>query len=797
MKALTLFLFIFISTAALAQSGSIQGTVTLNNGSAVIGAYITVTGGNYSSSTDENGSYTIKNLPYGTYTLQIRSSEIKDREITVQLNKAIVTVATTVEAQDAKLLDEVVINEQSAKAAILDKGYAANVIDTKGASLQSIQTNELLDRSAGVRVRQNGGLGSNVQYNINGMSGNSVRVFIDGISISNYGPSFSLNSIPPSLIERIEVYKGVVPAYLSDDALGGAINIVLKNSALNTLAASYSFGSFNTHQANLTGNYRAPSGLTVRGSVFYNYSDNSYKVWGDQVSVITDPSQGTIEYVTARRFHDGYKSFGTKVDVGFSDVKWADQFFVGVVYSDMDKDIQHGAIMNVVYGNRRTEQTTKMASTTYVKNNLFTKGLDASAYASYSELKDRVIDTIADMYNWYGDVYRDLNGNPLQWASGAEAGRPTLNENHEKTFVTRANVMYNFNDNNRLGTNVLINHFNRKPNDPLLPAAENALQDTSELQKSILGFYYENEAFGKKLKTSVFYKNYRQKLNFFDARMSGGVVTSIPADKLSTNSGYGLVLSYKVMPKIMLTASTENAIRFPVSNEVFGNVSENIDPATNLEPEESRNANLGFILGPYTTGLHRLGLNFNAFYRDTKNMIRQGRVSQTSETFSYENLEAVLSTGFDAEFNYAYNQKLFVTLNASNFNARFNTQFDADGSEYLYYRQRIRNAPYLTANSNIRYNIDNVLQKESKTSFYYNVGYVEEFFRDWPGIGSAGKSFIPTQVVHDFGLAYTFPGNRVTASADAKNIFNRQVFDNWALQKPGRAFFIKLNYKLY
>jgi hypothetical protein len=39
-----------------------------------------------------------------------------------------------------------------------EKGFAINAIETKGIEFQSIQANDLLDRSAGVRIRQSGGL---------------------------------------------------------------------------------------------------------------------------------------------------------------------------------------------------------------------------------------------------------------------------------------------------------------------------------------------------------------------------------------------------------------------------------------------------------------------------------------------------------------------------------------------------------------------------------------------------------------------------------------------------------------
>ena len=135
-------------------------------------------------------------------------------------------------------------------------------------------------------------MGSKVNYNINGLSGNSIKIFIDGVPASNYGPSFSLSSIPSALIERIEVYKGVVPGYLSEDALGGAINIILKQRRNKSLTTSYSIGSFNTHQWNAAGSYRWNNGLTFDGSAFYNYSDNSYKVWG-KTSPLPTPTRGT------------------------------------------------------------------------------------------------------------------------------------------------------------------------------------------------------------------------------------------------------------------------------------------------------------------------------------------------------------------------------------------------------------------------------------------------------------------------------------------------------------------------
>ena len=78
------------------------------------------------------------------------------------------------------------------------------------------------------------------------------------------GESFSLENIPASIVDRVEVYKGVVPAYLGGDALGGAINIVTNESKKNYYDISYRVGSFNTPSGRFQcADYRTKNGTDV------------------------------------------------------------------------------------------------------------------------------------------------------------------------------------------------------------------------------------------------------------------------------------------------------------------------------------------------------------------------------------------------------------------------------------------------------------------------------------------------------------------------------------------------------
>ena len=344
----------------------------------------------------------------------------------------------------------------------------------------------------------------------------------------------------------------------------------------------------------------------------------------------------------------------------------------------------------------------------------------------------------------------------------------------------------------------LFNNFKRGTLDEMQPLGIQKLENTRDLQKNILSFTYENMAFSQKLRTNIFYKQYFQKVTSNEPFM----VTERPPvydvrvlDKNSDHSGYGMALSYTVSSKIYLLGSGEKAIRLPNANEIFGNVADNLlPPTTELKPEMSYNANVGVNLGPFLFNKHSVRVNSSVFYRDTQGMIREGLMSGNNDNTRFENLEDVETKGIDAEIIYKYAQKFDFNFNISKLSSLFNTEFNSNGQPYLYYRTQIRNEPSFKFNANAAYYFNNLIRNESRTSVYYNINYVKGFLRNWANIGGNNLDRIPTQFANDMGIAHTLPSQKVTVSADAKNIFNQQIFDNFGLQKPGRAFYVKVTY---
>ncbi|WP_405294231.1 TonB-dependent receptor domain-containing protein [Algibacter sp. Ld11] len=795
-------LLLFFSSIVFSQTGDLYGKVNFDNNDPVLGAYIILKGSNFQkeANSDINGDYYFNNIPHGLYTLQFHSLNAQVKTIDITINSSEKTVNASLVFASHQDLKEIQIAGKTIKRQIEDKGFAVNVIETKEASIRNIQTNDMLNTSVGVKIRQNGGLGSNVEYSLNGLSGSAVRIFIDGVPISMYGSSYSLNSIPASMIKNIEVYKGVVPGHLADDALGGAINIVLHNSTKTYLNASASYGSFNTFQNNVNGLYRFDkSGFTVKASLFHNYSDNDYKVSGR--SVVVTGIGGVQTPITARRFNDAYRSTGGMAQIGFTNVKWADQFFIGMTSSDDYKEVQHGAFMTITpYKDRFLESNALLGNLIYKKKDLFIEGFDININALYGKRNRTVNDTVAAAYSWNGERAIDFRGNEYEYTWGSQQeGGPTLSKIKRDVASVRTGLSYAINPHHKVLFNHAYSSIEREDSDALRTVLENTFMGTRDLYKNIYALTYELSAINNKLKTSIFGKYYNQKTLSIDPAIvtdnagNDSVVDEIVSAN-NNHEGYGFAASYTITPEVTILTSAEKAIRLPNETEVFGNDGDNVIANPSLNPEISRNFNLGFRLGNFNINKHTFTISTNAFIRDITDRI--GLPIETSlniddELILYVNQGNAKSKGIDAQLNYTYNKNLVFNYNISRFDLTSET---ASGTEF-----NIPNTPFFTMNGSLRYSFKELIQKKSMLNLFYSVHFTDEFsYLVSQGSNTVGDDFfkVPEQLVQDFGITYAFPNKKLVMSFDVKNIFDEPVYDNLSVQKPGRAFYFKLNYTI-
>lgn len=685
---------------------------------------------------------------------------------------------------DEKQLHEVQIIAKSKARKLQEQAYTVAVVDLAKKHASNPTLSKVLNQVTSVRVREEGGVGSNYTFAMNGFTGNQVKFFFDGIPMDNFGSSFNLSSLSSNLADHVEVYKGVLPVHLGSDALGGAVNIVPRANA-NYLDATYSVGSFGTHKVGVSGAYtNLKTGFTVRTNAFFNYSKNNYKVYTPIVDLATGLNTGDR---WAERFNDHYRAGGIRLETGVVGRSWADQLLFGIIASADNRQIQTGATMDAVYGDVRQKSFSIIPSLRYRKTNLFTPGLDLSAYLTYNIVNTHNTDTAAVTYNWLGER--------IPSASRGE-GYLTDATIREREWQASANLNYVIDEHQSLTLNHLLTAMNRKSDDPEHPDySMNNIPQT--LTKNITGVGYQMRY--NRWNVNVFSKIYLMNTathKLFDMFLETEHYEKVKAHQ--ANVGYGAAFTYFVVPGLQAKLSMEQAYRMPEALELFGDGF--IQKSnTDLKPENSRNINLS-LLFDRRFARHRVMAEMSYLYRYTRDFIYKG-VSLTSDpTTAYENIGKAITHGLEGSVQYDYANQLHVGFNLTYQDIRDRQKTEIAGDSYVNngsgsnvtYGQRMPNIPYFFFNADAGWRFHNVLAKGNTLSLEYGVDYVYKYYLSFPGLGRpTAKKYIPTQMAHNASVNYSMQDGRYSIGLECTNLTDEKLYDNYRLQKPGRAFMAK------
>ena len=345
-------------------------------------ATVYLKGTTYGCTTNEEGIYHL-HAPAGKYTLVVSAIGYETIEKPITLVHGERIKMNVMIAPSVTELDEVVVVSNGVSR-VKRSAFNAIAVDTKEFQNSTKNLSDALAKAPGMKLRESGGVGSDMQLMLDGFSGKHVKIFIDGVPQEGVGSSFGLNNIPVNFADRIEVYKGVVPVGFGTDAIGGVINIVTNKKRRNWfLDGSYSYGSFNTHKSYVNFGQTFKNGFTYEINAFQNYSDNDYHV----DAPVEDFETGRIDKdkrVRVKRFNDTYHNEAVIGKIGIVDKKWADRLMLGFTYSHMYKEIQTGVRQEIVYGEKHRKGHSLMPSLEYNKRDLLIKGLNVALTANYN-----------------------------------------------------------------------------------------------------------------------------------------------------------------------------------------------------------------------------------------------------------------------------------------------------------------------------------------------------------------------------------------------------------------------------
>lgn len=775
------FLLLLISISAFSQHKTmISGKVLSTEKTTVDFATVYLKGTNYGGTTNEEGIYHLQ-APAGEYTLVVSAIGYKTVEKPVKLMRGERTKMNVVISPQATELDEVVVVSNGVTR-LKRSAFNAVALDTKALQNSTQNLSEALAQAPGMKIRESGGVGSDMQLMMDGFTGKHIKIFIDGVPQEGVGSSFGLNNIPVNYAERIEVYKGVVPVGFGTDAIGGVINIFTKKNRNKWfLDASYSYGSFNTHKSYVNFGQTFRSGLTYEINVFHNYSDNNYYVDTPVKDFTTGAiNKKKIEHV--KRFHDTYHNEAVIGKIGFVDKKWADRLMFGFTYSHMYKDIQTGVRQEVVFGGKYRKGYSIMPSLDYRKRDFFVRGLDVVLTANYNKNMTNNVDTSSYEYNWRGEM------RPLRMP-GEQSYQNTRSDNNNWNGTLTAN--YRIGKAHTFTFNHVINAF-RRSNQSLLNEDSEANAIPKETRKNISGLSYRLMP-TEHWNLSVFGKYYNQFI-------AGPVATSSAQDDYirTTNSvsamGYGAAGTYFILKSLQAKLSYEKAYRLPTNEEMFGD--EDLETGDiSLRPENSDNVNLNLSYNE-TFGKHSVYVEGGLIYRNTKDYIQRNISDLSGGKYgaTYVNHGRVETKGYNISVRYGFANWVSVGGNFTQMNVRDNVKTVTSGTnqESLTYGARMPNLPYQFANSDVTFYWRNLWKKGNTLSVTYDNLYMHSFPLYSEAVGSESEFVVPTQFSHNLTLSYGIQNGRYNISFECRNLTNEKLYDNFSLQKAGRAFYGKV-----
>ena len=686
------------------------------------------------------------------------------------------TEATKDEDKQSVELGKVTVSGGQTELNLSEVGFNVDTIDTEQFLNSSKDINQLINSSPGVIIRESGGLGSKFKLSLNGLSENQVRYFIDDIPMESFGSALTLDNFPVNLIKRIDIYKGVVPVSLGADALGGAINIATPALDEDFVDVAYSIGSFNTQRASLFAHNSDDQGRFLRISSFYNSSDNDYYM--DEV-LATDDIGNVIGTERVKRFHDEYWSGMFSVKSGVANTDLADELSLNVTYAENRNNEQHpDTSINNVYGALHTRNNTLLTSVIYKET---FGNLKLKSYLLAGEITETLYDTQSRDYEW-DSSYNDISGNQ------GEFRNLSIFERKDKVLRSNVSVDLAVNNTDKVSVNLSVNDLSRTGHDAI-DEFKDDFSDTNEMTKSVLGVSYQLNSNDEKLTISTFAKQY-----WFDAQVNtdpfdDNVDEIIEHKSSESETGYGATSNYILSDSAQVKISYEKAFRLPEADEILG-TGKYIKANASLVAEQSDNLNLGLSLADAISDIY-INSELNAFYREAKDFIKYK--SDGSPTGIYENLNRVRILGLESSFSLLTSDLYSLSVNATYQDMTDQTRVNSDGINNLFYGDRLTNEPYLFANlrAGAKFNTPSY----NEINAYWTTNYVHSYFLYPESSGASSSKFdIPSQLTHDIDVDYSFAAGKYNVALTVNNLFDEAVFDNFNIQKPGRAFYLKFRY---
>lgn len=227
---------ILFHSKVTAQTGSISGIITDENGIYLPGATVLLDQTSKGTNTDFDGKFTLLNVKVGKHIINVTFIGYENIQQEVTVNENNTAVVKIILKPNTTLLDEITISTAiggEAKAINKQKSNTniTNVISTDQiGKFPDANIGDAVKRVPGITMQVDQGEARNII--VRGLSPQLNSVTLNGSRIPSAegdNRNIQMDLIPSDMIQTIEVNKAVTPD-MDADALGGSVNLVTRTA---------------------------------------------------------------------------------------------------------------------------------------------------------------------------------------------------------------------------------------------------------------------------------------------------------------------------------------------------------------------------------------------------------------------------------------------------------------------------------------------------------------------------------------------------------------------------------------
>lgn len=773
-KRLRLALLCLLCTMTIsAQKTIVYGQITDDKtGEPIAGAGVSIAKDGKGTIADADGRYTLNiqgrqqvrlNFQYLGYKTESREIALRD------------SVCCNIRLKPIdNVLDEVTVTTRSEMRKLRESAMPISVIGQRQLQGTASNINDVLARTVGVTVRNTGGMGSASRISVRGLEGKRMGMYIDETPMSQLSNFVALNDIPTNMIERIEVYKGIVPYKFGGSALGGAVNVVTKEYPPIYLDFSYEIGSFNTHQvSSVLKRTDRKSGLQFGVGGVVSYAKNNYKM-----------TLANLDGRIVERDHDRFNKI-----MGGMSVKatqwWFDEMKWELIFMKTRQEIQ-GIDLNV--REAYNHSINYVTALTLKRNNFFLDGLDFDFNAGYIIGKYGLCDKAEHRYDWDGKVLP-----PVSSFGGEQNNFASDGNNRSNELTAKLNMGYTIDMHHALNLNIYADHNSLHPNDSLMDKSLGFRANFSSKMKTLtVGLSYDLTLFDGRFQNAFtlkefLFSSHSRSIDIYSVKEPQPVKTS------KNYIGFSNAMRYKFTNDLMLKASFNSEVRIPTSEELIGN-GYSILASPALRPERTSGVNLGLLYRHIKADGGLIEIELNGFYNQLEDMIRF-TPDMIPTMARYRNFGSVRTKGVELEAKGDICPLLYLYANGTYQDLR-DVRKTIPGTEVENptRNKRIPNVPYLLANFGAELHKENLFGGSGQnTRLLFDASYIHQYFYDFE-VSKYQERKIPTSMTMDAALEHSFCNDHWTITFKVKNLTDRRIVSELNRPLPGRYIGIKVRY---